>query len=151
MLSVCLTSSTTIIFILFCFTLIKYNFLLVQILFIMNYLIYIISYLLTILINPGIPERKYNFKYISNKNINKHNWKNCNIMVPLELAITHCSDCDTCVMEQDYHCPWIGKCIAKCNLKYFYIFVYSLLAYFINLFITLYCSLYYQSKLGNKK
>ena len=120
----------------------------------MNYLIFIISYLLTILINPGIPERKYYFKYLNNKNIDKQNWKNCkycNIMVPLELATTHCSDCDICVMEQDHHCPWTGKCIAKYNLTYFYIFVYSLLAYFINIFLTFYLSLYYQSTLANKK
>ena len=154
MLSLCLTSSTTLIFILFCFTLIKYNYLVIKILFIMNYLIYIISYLLTILINPGIPERKYYIKYLNNKNIDKHKWKNCrncNIIVPLELKITHCSDCDICVMEQDHHCPWTGKCIAKYNLKYFYVFVYSLLVYFINIFLTLYCSLYYQSKLRIKK
>ena len=137
-----------------CFTLIKHNYLIINIVFILNFIIYIISYLLTILINPGIPERKYYYKYLDNKNIDKNNWKECrrcNIIVPKEFKITHCVDCDICVREQDHHCPWTGKCIAKYNLKFFYVFVYSLLAYFINIFVTFYCSLYYQSKYRIKK
>ena len=118
----------------------------------MNYFIFIISYFYTILINPGIPERKYYSEYISNKNIDETKWmkcQQCNIYVPKELHISHCFDCDICVKEEDHHCPWTGKCIAKDNLKSFYVFVYSLLTFFVNIFITIYCCMFYMSR--NKK
>ena len=119
----------------------------------MNYLIYIISFLFTILINPGIPERKYYIDYIKNKNINDNDWAKClkcAIIVPKEHKISHCAYCDICVREQDHHCPWTGKCIAKFNLKSFYVFIYSLFIYIINVFVALYCSLFYQSKYNRK-
>ena len=115
----------------------------------MNYLIFIISYLITIMINPGIPERKYFSQYMLNKNIQNDNCSKCskcNIIVPKDIKITHCIDCDICVKEQDHHCPWTGKCIAKYNLISFYFFVNSLLVYFVNIFVTLYSSMFYQSK-----
>ena len=115
----------------------------------MNYLIHIISYLLTILVNPGIPGRKYYIEYIKNKNINDADWVKClkcNIFVPKEFKISHCNDCDICVREQDHHCPLTGKCIAKYNLMHLYIFVNSLFIYMINIFVTLYCSIFYQYK-----
>ena len=112
-----------------------------------------ISYLTTMLINPGIPERKYYSEYIKNKNIINDDWRccqKCNILVPKEYNITHCYDCDICVREQDHHCPWTGKCIAKNNLKVFYIFLYSLFIFIINIFVILYCNLFYNSKLKKK-
>ena len=36
-----------------------------------------ISYLTTMLINPGIQERKYYSEYIKNKNIINDDWKCC--------------------------------------------------------------------------
>ena len=103
MLSLCLTSSTTLIFILFCFTLIKYNYLVIKILFIMNYFIYIISYLLTILINPGIPERKYYSEYISNKSIDETKWMKC------EQCNKYC--CKDCVKKDNNTSHYIcNKC-----------------------------------------
>ena len=132
----------------------RQNYLIIKILFVLNYLIYIISYLITILINPGIPERKYYAQFMKNKNINNKIWlhcKRCNIIVPKEYKITHCSDCKICVREQDHHCPWTGKCIAKYNLLYFYIFVNSLLVFIINIFVTLYCSVFYQNKFKKTK
>jgi hypothetical protein len=107
--------------------------------------------MITILRNPGIPERKYFIPYIENKKINEKNWSKCtkcNIMIPKEMNITHCFDCDICVLEQDHHSPWTGKCIAKYNLISFYFFVNSLLVYFINIFVTLYTSVFYQSKIN---
>ena len=115
----------------------------------MNYLIHITSYLFTILINPGIPERKYYSVYNKNKNINENEWikcVKCNIIAPKELEVSHCIDCDICVREQDHHCPWASKCIAKYNLKFFYVFLYSLFIYIINIFTTLYFSLFYKTK-----
>jgi hypothetical protein len=38
----------------------------------------------------------------------------------------HCHYCKVCVNELDHHCPWCGKCIGKENIKYFWLFVYSL-------------------------
>ena len=155
MLSMCLVFFTSIIFLIICFTLLKQNYLIIKISFILNYLIYIISYILTILINPGIPERKYFCEFMKSKNPNINEKKfticsRCNIIVPKELDVSHCSDCDICVMEQDHHCPWTGKCIAKYNLKTFYVFVNSLLVYIINIFVTLYCSMFYQTKNSKK-
>ena len=142
---------STIIFFIICFTLLKQNYLIIKICFVLNYLVYIISYLLTIVINPGIPERKYFSENMKNKNkiMNQKEFticEKCNIIIPKEINISHCIDCDICVIEQDHHCPWTGKCIAKYNLKYFYVFVNSLLIYFINIFVTLYSSMFYQTK-----
>ena len=154
MLSICLITTTTLVFIFICFTLLGQNYLIIKILFVLNYLIYIISYLLTMLINPGIPERKYYANNPKNKNNNKTIMlycQKCNILVPKKYKISHCADCNVCVKEQDHHCPWTGKCIAKYNLKYFYIFVNSLLIFFLNIFITLYCSVFYQTKYRKTK
>ena len=152
MLSICLNATVTLVFILICFTLLKHNYLFIKIIFVLNYLIFIISYLYTILINPGIPERKYYSEYIMSKNIDETKWmkcQKCNIFIPRELHISHCYDCDICVKEQDHHCPWTGKCIGKNNLKSFYVFIYSLLTFFVNIFVTIYSCMFYMSK--NKK
>ena len=144
--SICLISSTTIIFFLVCFTLLTLNYFFIKIFFILNYFIYIISFIIIILINPGIPERKYYIKYIKNKNENEHQLKckKCNIIVPKSFKISHCYYCDICTKEKDHHCPWTGKCIAKNNLKIFYIFITSLFLFIINIFVTLCCSFIYR-------
>ena len=136
-----------------CFTLLGQNYLLIKIFFVLNYIIYIISYLYTILKNPGIPERKFYIKFTKDNKTKdfRLKCKKCNIIVPKNYNITHCSDCDICVREQDHHCPWTGKCIAKYNLKSFYVFTYSLLGFLINIFLTLYCNLFYRNGLRKKK
>ena len=58
----------------------------------------------------------------------------CKIWVSNERNIEHCFDCNVCVEGYDHHCPWTGKCIAKNNIIFFYIFVTSILlsfAYFV--------------------
>lgn len=35
----------------------------------------------------------------------------------------HCWRCKVCHYEMDHHCPWMGKCIARDNLCYFYGFI----------------------------
>ena len=34
----------------------------------------------------------------------------------------HCDDCAACIEELDHHCPWMGKCVGKKNMKWFQAF-----------------------------
>ena len=116
------------------------NFMIVKVLETFFFLSFLISYLMTILINPGIPTRKYfiaNFGPINNKNTNLIKCSKCNIIVPKSFNITHCDDCQVCVMNYDHHCPWTGKCIGKYNLFPFYWFLISLISYIFMCFFTL--------------
>mmetsp|Transcript_10414 Transcript_10414/g.7318 ORF Transcript_10414/g.7318 Transcript_10414/m.7318 type:complete len:175 (+) Transcript_10414:303-827(+) len=36
----------------------------------------------------------------------------------------HCNDCNVCVEVHDHHCPWVGTCVAKRNIKYFVCFLF---------------------------
>lgn len=100
------------------------------------------SFLLTVIVNPGIPERKYYYpNYI--KNINKENeseytlCKKCNIITPKELDVSHCYYCDVCVINQDHHCTCLGKCIGKNNCILFYVAIISIPLYAVICFVTL--------------
>ena len=153
-LSLFLFSFTTIVFIAVCFTILNKNYLLIKILFVINYAIFIASYVYTVLINPGIPKRDYYIKNFMNKKIDKDQWQNClkcNILIPKHFKTVHCEDCDICVLEEDHHCPWTGKCIGKYNLISFHIFVNSLCVYFIMIFITFYSFIFYNSFFDRKK
>jgi len=37
----------------------------------------------------------------------------------------HCNDCGVCIEVHDHHCPWVGTCIGRRNLKYFVGFIFS--------------------------
>lgn len=39
---------------------------------------------------------------------------------------SHCYDCNACVLELDHHCPWMGQCVGKYNLFYFYGFLWAI-------------------------
>ena len=41
----------------------------------------------------------------------------CEIFQPPKAA--HCNDCGSCIAELDHHCPWMGKCVGKGNMKHF--------------------------------
>ena len=149
MLSICLTTTTTLVFIGVCLTLLANNYLLIKICFVLNYFVFIISYIYTVLRNPGIPTKRHYVGYYRGKKLSdKDKWEKCskcNILIPKDYKVIHCNICEVCVKEQDHHCPWTGKCIGKYNLTSFYIFVNSLLVYIIMIFVTLYGYMFYLS------
>ena len=102
---------------------------------------FLISYLITVLINPGIPNRSYYANHFYQKNNDKPpsgliQCSKCNIITPKTFQLNHCDVCNVCVMKQDHHCPWTGKCIGKYNIVFFYCFLGGLLGYIFMSFIT---------------
>ena len=53
----------------------------------------------------------------------------CGLYQPPKAA--HCPDCNVCVDGYDHHCPWMGTCIGKTNMKAFVAFNLSWLGYLI--------------------
>ena len=57
-------------------------------------------------------------------------WRYCDLCAvyqPPDAA--HCPDCQVCVEGYDHHCPWMGTCIGKRNMKAFLAFNLSWLFY----------------------
>ena len=90
------------------------------------YLSFVIFHLTTSLINPGLPTKEY---FLENFNMNNSKIKNyvickkCKVIMDLDKGTEHCVDCDICVIENDHHCQWAGKCIGKNNLLLFKMFM----------------------------
>ena len=98
------------------------------------YLINSLSHLYTILVNPGIPSRKYYSNFYNDNRKRDYNLmecKKCNIIIPKELNVGHCYNCGVCVVGFDHHSYWMGKCIGKNNLISYNIFTFSLSVYLI--------------------
>ena len=96
------------------------------------YYTFLISSILTFLINPGIPGRKYHINDYKTLKTSKYSkCIICNIIVPKEFNLGHCSECNICIIKYDHHCKWSGKCIGKGNFLFFYLFVVSGIGYFI--------------------
>ena len=93
---------------------------------IITFLMFSISYTLTFLVNPGIP--KYDENAVMGQPREKYKFcEYCKIWINIEENTSHCFDCNVCVEGYDHHCPWTGKCIGKKNLKFFYVFLTSIL------------------------
>ena len=111
-----------------------HNYYIVKLLETIFFFLFLACYLFTILINPGIPNREH-FRDIFDKKISNENRNNfmscniCNITFPRNFNISHCSTCGVCVIKQDHHCPWTGKCIGKNNVISFYCFLWTLLGF----------------------
>mmetsp|Transcript_16751 Transcript_16751/g.34530 ORF Transcript_16751/g.34530 Transcript_16751/m.34530 type:complete len:233 (-) Transcript_16751:2080-2778(-) len=50
--------------------------------------------------------------------------------------VYHCRVCGSCVLAMDHHCVFIGNCVGKRNLKFFFLFLlYTSLASFMSLIL----------------
>ncbi|TFK36057.1 DHHC palmitoyltransferase-domain-containing protein [Crucibulum laeve] len=49
----------------------------------------------------------------------------------------HCSDCGTCILKYDHHCPWIGQCVGARNHKFFLNFCQATAVFTFYILITL--------------
>lgn len=94
----------------------------------------VVSYVSTFLKNPGLPTKELWLQNIKDSDVNDYTICNrCKIIMPKDMNIEHCEDCDVCVVGMDHHCPWTSKCVGEGNLWLFYVFVIStfvLLLYF---------------------
>jgi hypothetical protein len=41
----------------------------------------------------------------------------CKIACPASLKVQHCDDCGYCIEKLDHHCPWMGQCVGRYNMK----------------------------------
>ena len=105
------------------------------------------TYLTVFLKNPGIPGKEYykdTFKFEKEEDkLNYQKCSVCNIIIPKSFRVVHCQKCKICVIRQDHHCPWTGKCIRKKNLTPFCLFGSFLSAYIILLIVSFVTCLIY--------
>ena len=135
-------SLATCLYLLIYFTIYERNFKGIKIAITTTFITHFFSFLLTIIVNPGIPDRKYYYhNYIKTiEKIDKKKYdkcKICNIITPKILNVSHCYYCDVCVVNQDHHCTCIGKCIGKNNCILFYLSIITIPLYAVMCFVTL--------------
>ena len=85
------------------------------------------SYLFLLAADPGVVPRPPG----DNEDIEGVLWdktRGCEQCKTEKMApgVEHCPDCGVCIEGYDHHCPWVGKCIGKKNLKVFYVFLASI-------------------------
>ena len=139
--------TTTAVFIFYWFLILKYNYLVIRIITTMLYIFYITSYLTVFLGSPGIPGKEYykdTFKFEKEEDkVNYQKCSNCNIIIPKSFRVVHCQKCQVCIINQDHHCPWTGKCIGKNNKKPFVLFGCFLFGFIISLLVSFVTCLIY--------
>ena len=76
---------------------------------------------------PSLTEKEF-FNELNIKEIKLNNFtiqmkfcRTCMVWRPPRTS--HCSLCGNCKLKFDHHCPWIGKCIALKNYRYFLFFI----------------------------
>ena len=104
------------------------------------YLLYMITFIIVFLRNPGIAGREYSkdtvvFEKEEDK-LNYQQCSTCNIIIPKSFRVEHCKKCGICIIRQDHHCPWTGKCIGRNNLRIFCLFGSFLFLFIISLFVS---------------
>ena len=95
----------------------------------MSFIFIILFYSFWELLNPGMPTINEN-SFIGMPREKYKYCNECKLWVSNEKSTEHCFECNICVEGYDHHCPWTGKCIAKNNIVFFYIFVTSILLSF---------------------
>ncbi len=139
------------VYILFVFFLCKKSGNVLFILFQITFFIYFFSHLLSIIINPGIPsfyyikmnnEIKIKNKIEKNFELIKFNiCKKCNCTIRFKDKVKHCLICDICYLKFHFHNKWIGHCVAKNNVFYFYLFEITFCFYFLICFSILFVNI----------
>lgn len=97
------------------------------------YFIQIGSYSFVFLKNPGIPPEILKRIKISMPETLEKGFKycdTCNIVIKNDQIVSHCDDCNVCIIGYDHHCPWTSKCIGQGNLTGFYMFITSTMLLF---------------------
>ena len=126
---------TSIFFILFYSTWSMLN-LLLKVLGVINYLLFFLSYTYIFLANPGMPTINEN-SFIGKPREQYKYCNECKMWVSNKKTTEHCFECNVCVEDYDHHCPWTGKCIAKNNIFFFYVFISAILFSFVYLVFAL--------------
>lgn len=69
-------------------------------------------------------DNRYRFARIVDPNKEAYTLSLCTTcMIVRPPRAFHCGKCGVCVEAQDHHCPWMGTCVGKRNLKYFLAFL----------------------------
>ena len=97
---------------------------------IFSFLFFYITYTGVFALNPGYPKRDENSLAGKPRSIYKK-CVYCDIWERVDMNITHCMDCGVCVEGYDHHCPWTGKCIGRKTIKFFYLFLTSVIIAFV--------------------
>lgn len=115
------------------------------------YLIQVTLHIFLLLVNPGIPNRKFYIsegvmqsiltylEYTKSETFDKYKiCKICNIYVTPDSVVTHCEDCNICIQgkfisfeDMNHHCNELGKCVSKRHIGMFNMFVLFTMFYLI--------------------